>query len=55
MAIDDISRSNKLERIRLRPSPVANPGQVLRAILFGLLFAFLFVQALPETHMLFVS
>ncbi len=55
MAIDCISRSSKRGRILLRPAPVISPGQLLRAVLLGLLFAFLFIWALPEGHMLFVS
>lgn len=39
----------------LRQPPIAKPGQLFRAILFGLLLAFIFLWALPQSHFLFAA
>lgn len=44
-----------ISRLRLRQPPIAKPAQLIRAILVGLLFAFLFLWAVPHSHMLFAS
>lgn len=41
------------ERIRLQHAPITKPAQIVRAVLLGLLFAFVFLWALPQSHGLF--
>jgi len=41
--------------IRIGRPPIAEPAQLIRAILCGLLLAFLFVLALPQARILLLS
>lgn len=42
------------DTLRLR-APTVSPAQIVRAVLVGLLFAFVFLWALPQSHMLLAS
>ncbi len=55
MASSQISRSIGREGIRLQQPPITSPAQIIRAVLLGLLLAFLMVWALPRSPMFLAS
>lgn len=50
-----MSKSIAGENTRLRRAPITSPAQIIRAVLVGLLLAFLFVWALPHSRTLLAS
>ncbi len=55
IAKKQIARPIGGECIRLYHPPTAKLAQIVRAVLFGLLFAFVFLWALPQSHVLFAG
>jgi len=46
-----LAKPTAADSLRLR-APAANSAQIVRAVLVGLLFAFVFLWSLPQIHIL---
>ncbi|MHB8883993.1 MAG: hypothetical protein ACYC5H_02700 [Methylovirgula sp.] len=55
MSLQLISKHFVGTDIRQTPSPITSPAQIIRAVLVGLLLAFLVFWVLPQTRMLLAS
>jgi hypothetical protein len=54
---EKLIRSMRMAQPRppLRRSAVANPAQIIRAVVLGLLFGIVFLWAMPQSHILFAA